>query len=645
MIQLLILIPIVGSLLLIPLKEISLQSKTQIRNIALITSLINFFVSIILWINFDSSTNQIQFVYEYNQLNFCHFNLGIDGISLYYVLLTTFLTPIALLSNYKNITENVKTFVISFLILESLQICLFTVLDLFLFYIFFESILPILFVIIIVYGSGPARIRSAYLFFLYTFAGSLFMLLAILQIYSYIGSTDFQLISLYEISLENQKILFLAFLLAFAIKTPLWPFTGWLYRAHADSPLAGSILLAGTVLKFATYGYIRVLLNILPDACNYFGPLLQTIAIITLIYASLATIIQGDTKVLIAYSSIAHMAVVILGLFSNNIQGIEGAILLSLAHGFVSPALFICVGGVIYDRTGTRIISYIRGLVTYMPIFTILFFIFTLCNSGIPLSLNFLGEFMSLAGMFQRNPIVAIIGATGIFFSACYSIWLYNRISYGSYSPHLKPLKDLNRREFILLITLLVPTIILGIFPDVVLETLHSSVSSLLYNIYFYPLSSDFSLLGEINSNYALPTLLGTIATGSKNLKSDSKDLVVWGSNLHYGLNWKNFNRQLRNMYQLPATQYFILIGIMLSDGHISIQKSSGSINGYFEFNQSFDKFNYVFYVFSFIGHYCNRMPKLKFKNWLSAGKQKQHLGLRIVTRALPCFTELHNFF
>jgi NADH-ubiquinone oxidoreductase chain 4 len=481
MIQLLILIPVIGSLLLLPIKEISINSKNQIRNIALITSLINFFVSIILWIKFDSCTNQIQFVYEYNQLSFCHFNLGIDGISLYYVLLTTFLTPIALLSNYKNITENVKTFVISFLILESLQICLFTVLDLFLFYIFFESILPILFVIIIVYGSGQARIRSAYLFFLYTFAGSLFMLLAILQIYSYIGSTDFQLISLYEISLENQKILFLAFLLAFAIKTPLWPFTGWLYRAHADSPLAGSILLAGTVLKFATYGYIRVLLNILPDACNYFGPLLQTIAIITLIYASLATIIQGDTKVLIAYSSIAHMAVVILGIFSNNIQGIEGAILLSLAHGFVSPALFICVGGVIYDRTGTRIINYIRGLVTYMPVFTILFFIFTLCNSGIPLSLNFLGEFMSLAGMFQRNPIVGILGATGIVFSACYSIYLYNRISYGAFSPHLKPIKDVNRREFMILISLLIPTILLGIFPNIILDSLHVSVSTLLF--------------------------------------------------------------------------------------------------------------------------------------------------------------------
>ena len=309
------------------------------------------------------------------------------------------------------------------------------------------------------------------------------MLLAILQIYSYIGSTDFQLISLYEISLENQKILFLAFLLAFAIKTPLWPFTGWLYRAHADSPLAGSILLAGTVLKFATYGYIRVLIHLLPDASHYFGPLVQTIAVVTLIYSSLATIIQQDTESLIAYSSIAHMSVVILGLFSNNIQGIEGAILLSLAHGFVSPALFICVGGIIYERTGVRIILYLRGLVTYMPVFTILFLIFTLCNTGIPLSLNFLGEQLSLIGIWERSPIVAILGASGIVLSACYSIYLYNRLSYGAYSPYLPIIKDLNRREYYLLISLLIPTVVFGVFPNLILDTLHTSVSTLLYNV------------------------------------------------------------------------------------------------------------------------------------------------------------------
>lgn len=483
MLSLLLLIPIIGSLLLLTIPENSIENQIRMKRITLITMLINFLISIYIWLEFDSNTSQYQFVYEFIDLSYCHLNIGIDGISLYFVLLTTFVSPIAILSNYNNIKNNLKYFLISFLLLETLQIGVFVVLDLILFYIFFESVLPILFLIIIVYGSGEARIRSALLLFLYTLAGSLFMLLAILQIYSYVGSTDFQIISLSEINLNSQKLLWLGFFLAFAVKTPLWPLTGWLYRAHADSPLAGSILLAATILKFATYGYLRVLINFLPDATNYFSPLIQTIAIITLIYASLATIIQQDTKALIAYSSIAHMSVVILGLFSNTIQGIEGAILLALAHGFVSPALFICVGGVIYDRTGTRIIHYVRGLVTYMPVFTILFFIFTLSNTGIPLTLNFLGEQLSLIGIWERSPIIAAFGATGIVLSAIYSIYLYNRISYGIYSPHLKPIKDISRREFNLLISLLIPTVLLGIFPNVILNGLHFSISSLLYNI------------------------------------------------------------------------------------------------------------------------------------------------------------------
>jgi NADH-ubiquinone oxidoreductase chain 4 len=245
--------------------------------------------------------------------------------------------------------------------------------------------------------------------------------------------------------------------------------------------------LAATVLKFSTYGILRVLINFLPDATHYFSPFVQTLAIITLIYASLATIIQEDTKKLIAYSSICHMAVVTLGLFSNTIIGIEGAILLAIAHAFVSPALFICCGGIIYERIHTRNIYYIRGLVTTMPIFTILFFIFILANTGIPLSLNFLGEFMSLTGIYQRNPIIGILGASGIVLSACYSIFLYNRISYGSYSPHLPLLKDINRREFFLLISLLIPTFILGIFPNLILDILHISVTSLIYNINLTP--------------------------------------------------------------------------------------------------------------------------------------------------------------
>jgi proton-translocating NADH-quinone oxidoreductase chain M len=494
MITSLILIPIIGSIILLPMDN-TLKSENEMKKIALITSLINFFISLFIWYNFDSNTTQYQFVSEFNSLQFCHLNFGIDGISLYFVLLTTFITPIAILSNYNisgitneaNVATNkIKLFLISFLLLESLQICAFVSLDLLLFYIFFESVLPILFVIIIIFGHGFDRFRSAFLLFLYTLAGSLPMLLSILMIYSYIGSTDFQLISLeeYNISLSSQKLLWLGFFIAFAVKTPLYPFIIWLPKAHSDSPLAGSILLAATILKLATYGYLRVLIQILPDATHYFSPLVQSIAIITLIYASFSTIIQQDTKRLIAYSSVCHMAVVVLGLFSNTIQGIEGAILLAIAHGFVSPALFICVGGIIYERTGTRIIKYIRGLVTYMPVFTILFFIFTLANTGIPLSLNFLGEQLSLIGIWQVNPIIAALGATGIIFSAIYSIFLYNRLSYGNYSPHMvKIVKDINRREYYLLIALLIPTVLFGILPNVLLDSLHLSVSSLLYII------------------------------------------------------------------------------------------------------------------------------------------------------------------
>ena len=491
MITLLILVPIIGSLLLLPIgvgegtvsSIAHYKNNLQMKRIALTTSLINFFISLFIWYQFDSNTTQYQFVSEFNQLNFCHLHFGVDGLSLYFVLLTTFVTPIALLSNYTNINKNIKLFLISFLLLESLQICAFVSLDLLLFYIFFESVLPILFIIIVIFGHGEDRFRSAFLLFLYTLAGSLPMLLCILSIYTYIGNTDFQLISLCEISLDTQKILWLGFFIAFAVKTPLYPFIIWLPKAHSDSPLAGSIILAATILKLATYGYIRVLINFLPDATNYFSPLVQTIAVITIIYASLSTIIQQDTKRLIAYSSVAHMGVVVLGLFSNTIQGIEGAILLALAHGFVSPALFTGVGGIIYDRTGKRIINYIRGLATYMPVFTILFFVFTLCNTGIPLSLNFLGEQLSLIGIWQQNPIIAVLGATGIVLSACYSLFLYNRLSYGSYSPHLPILKDINRREYSLLISLLIPTIIFGIIPNVLLNPLHLSTSTLLYNL------------------------------------------------------------------------------------------------------------------------------------------------------------------
>nr|QKS32141.1 NADH dehydrogenase subunit 4 [Sphaerobolus stellatus] len=481
MITLLLVIPLIGSFCLLPFRENSPLNISRMKQIALATSLLNLLISILLWIEFDYNTTDYQFVYEFKELSFCHLNVGVDSSSLFFVLLTTFITPICLLSNWTDITEKLKYFLISFLILETLQIAAFVVLDLLLFYIFFESVLIPLFIIILTWGASSSRIRAAFLLFLYTLFGSLFMLLAIMTIYHYLGSTDFQLISLTEISLESQKWLWLAFFLAFAIKTPIWPLNTWLIKAHVEAPLAGSILLAGTILKLSTYGILRVLLNFLPDATNYFSPFVQTLAIISLIYASLATIRQSDTKAVIAYSSVAHMAVITLGLFSNSLIGLEGAVLLGLGHGFVSPALFICVGGVIYVRYHTRVIFYLKGLATHLPVFTTLFLIFTLANAGIPLSLNFLGEQLSLIGLWDRSPISAALGATGILFSACYSLFLYNRISYGSLSPNLKPVKDLDRREFILLFSLLVPTLLLGIFPNVVLEALHLPLSTLLY--------------------------------------------------------------------------------------------------------------------------------------------------------------------
>ena len=496
MLTLLLIVPIIGSLILVPIKPyFNNSSFTEevenywIKNIALFTSLINFIISIIIWIQFDSSTNQYQFVYEFNQLSFCHFNIGIDGVSLYFVLLTTFITPIALLSNHTNIKNNFKLFAISFLLLETLQILAFVSLDLLLFYIFFESVLPIIFIIIILFGHSMEKFRASFLLFLYTLAGSLPMLLAILLIYTHLGSTDFLLLSFNDISLESQKILFVAFFIAFAVKTPMYPFTIWLKEAHSFAPLAGSIILAGTILKLAAYGMLRILINFLPDASNYFGPLVQTLAVISIIYASFAAIIQQDTKKLVAYSSVGHMSVIVLGIFSNSVIGMEGAILLSLAHGFVSPALFISVGGIIYDRTGTRLIPHIRGLVTYMPVFAILFLVFSLANMGIPLSLNFLGEQLSFIGMWEKSPIITILGATGIILSACYSIFLYNRLVFGSYSPYLSAVKDINRREYYLLLALLIPTFVLGIFPNVILDSLHSSITSLLYNIPVTPLS------------------------------------------------------------------------------------------------------------------------------------------------------------
>lgn len=483
MLTLLLIIPLLGALLLAPMQGNTQQSESRMKRVALGTTLINFILSIVLWAEFDSSTSEYQFTQEFNQVNFCHLHIGVDGISLYFVLLTTFITPICILSNWDNIKEQLKYFLMCFLVLETLLIAVFVVLDILLFYVFFESVLIPLFLIVGIWGGSATRVRAAFLLFLYTLFGSLFMLLAFLVIYYNVGSTDFQVVSLSEINLESQKLLWLAVFISMAIKTPLLPFHVWLPRAHAEAPLAGSVILAGLILKLATYGYMRILIQFLPDATSYFSPLVQTIAVITLIYASLATLRQTDFKALVAYSSIGHMAVVVLGLFSNTIQGIDGALLLSIAHGVVSPALFILVGGVLYDRYHTRTIRYYRGITAYMPLFSIMFFVFTIFNAAVPLSANWAGEFLCLAGAFQRNPVFAVLGSTGIVLSAAYSIWLYNRIAFGAWSKYLNYTIDITRREFMLLLPLLFVAVVFGIFPNIILDSVHASTSGLLYSI------------------------------------------------------------------------------------------------------------------------------------------------------------------
>lgn len=309
------------------------------------------------------------------------------------------------------------------------------------------------------------------------------MLLSIVGIYSHVGTLDLTVLPYVNFDISVQKILWCGFAIALAVKTPLVPFHIWLPRAHADAPLAGSIILAGTILKLATYGVLRILLPIFPDACNFYNPLIQTIAVISLIYSSLATIRQVDFKALVAYSSVSHIAVVILGLFSNNFIGISGAILLSLAHGLVSPGLFMLVGGVLYDRFHTRSIRYYRGLAAIMPIFAIISFIFICGNIGVPLSVNWVGEFLSLCGTFIQSPVAGILASTGIVFSACYSIWLWGRLIAGQYSQHLSFTIDLIRREYAVLMPLLVFTIVFGIYPNIILDTIGPCVTTLLYSL------------------------------------------------------------------------------------------------------------------------------------------------------------------
>jgi len=481
------------SLLLIPLIGIFVISTgisynltplnvKRFKIIALSSSVINLFISLIIFILFDFSTNQFQFVQEYYQISYYDFYLGIDGLSIYFVLLTTIIMPIALLSNWTSISDNVRSYLIIILLLETLLLAVFLVLDILLFYIFFESILPPLFLLIGIYGSTN-KVRASFYLFLYTLLGSLFLLLSILTISSIMGTTDFDALYKTNFNYSTQLFLFYGIFIAFAVKTPTIFLNTWLLKAHVESPLGGSIILAGIVLKLSLYGIFRLILPLLPKASLDYTYIVYIIGIITIIYASFSTLRTIDIKELIAYSSVSHAAVYLIGVFSNSIQGIEGGIILGLAHGFVSSGLFICAGGVLYDRSGTRLITYYRGIAQIMPLFSILFFILSLGNCGVPLTLNFVGEFMSLYGVFERIPLLGIMASSSIIFSAAYTIFMFNRIAFGgSFSKYFEAnIVDLNKREFYMLFTLVFFTVILGIYPVPILDGLHYSVSSLIY--------------------------------------------------------------------------------------------------------------------------------------------------------------------
>jgi NADH-ubiquinone oxidoreductase chain 4 len=454
----LVLLPFLGIILI---ATMDLQ-KNNIKTIALIISIIDLFISLFIYIIFDYSNSNYQFVQEINYIKGINIYMGIDGISLYFVLLTTLITPLVIVSNWNSIVDNVKTYMILILLLEML-----------------------LFLVFGMYGSYN-KVRASFYLFLYTLLGSLFLLLSILYMLTIMGVSDFDILFKSNLNYTTQLILFCGIFIAFAVKTPVIFLNNWLLKAHVESPLGGSIILAAIVLKLSLYGVFRLILPIIPKASINYTYIVYMIGVITIIYASISTLRTIDIKELIAYSSVSHAAVYLLAVFSNTIQGLEGSILLGLGHGFVSSGLFICVGGILYDRSHTRLISIYKGLAQLMPLFSILFFILCLSNAGTPLSLNFIGEFLSLYGIFERLPILGIFASTSIIFSAAYTIYMFNRIVFGgNYSRYfLINIIDLTKREFLLLFTLTIFTVVLGVYPAPIIDGLNYSLTGVLYTIY-----------------------------------------------------------------------------------------------------------------------------------------------------------------
>nr|QIA59930.1 NADH dehydrogenase subunit 4 [Fossombronia cristula] len=474
----LILLPLLGSLiiLVIPNSRVRL-----IRGITIWTSLITLLYSLSFWIRFENDTAKFQFVETIRWLPYPNINfyIGIDGISSSSVILTTSLTPICIPVGFYSVRSYKKEYMIAFFICESFPIAVFRPPDLLIFYVFLESVLIPMFIIIGVWGSRQRKIKAAYQFFLYTLMGSLFMLLAILFISFQTGTTDPQILLTTEFSERRQILLWIAFFASFSVKVPMVPVHIRLPEAHVEAPTAGSVIPAGILSKSGTYGFLRFSIPMFPEATPYFTPFIYTLSVIAIIYTSLTTIRQIDLKKIIAYSSVAHMNFVTIGMFSSNIQGIEGSILLMLSHGPVSSAPFLCVGA-LYDRHKTRIVKYYGGLVSTMPISSTIFSFPTLANMSLPGTSSSIGEFPILVGAFQRNSLVATLAALGMILGAAHSPWLYNRAVFGNFKPNfILKFSDLNRREVLIFLPFIAGVIRMGVYPEVFLECMHTSVSNL----------------------------------------------------------------------------------------------------------------------------------------------------------------------